>query len=93
MKSSWRKFAIGAAVLAVVLVAANYQERWSADRWRADKHLEGSKTFKGYGCRDDCSGHRAGYEWAQRNGLRSASQCSGNSESFIEGCVAFAEGR
>ena len=49
--------------------------------------------FKGYHCTQDCSGHRAGYEWAQRKGITNAEQCGGNSPSFIEGCRAFAEGQ
>ncbi|EAQ97416.1 hypothetical protein [Congregibacter litoralis] len=49
--------------------------------------------FRGYICTDDCSGHIAGYTWALKNKLSSASQCGGKSESFIEGCIsAFIEG-
>lgn len=44
-----------------------------------------------YGCTDDCSGHEAGYAWAEENDVTDASDCSGNSQSFIEGCAAFAE--
>lgn len=52
-----------------------------------------AETFKGYQCTKDCSGHRAGYAWAQRKGITDASQCTGNSRSFVEGCMAYAEGR
>jgi hypothetical protein len=45
-----------------------------------------AQEFRGYPCTQDCSGHRAGYEWAQRKGLTSADQCGGKSNSFIEGC-------
>lgn len=55
-------------------------------------HAQTSK-FKGYACTQDCSGHRAGYAWAQRNGITDPSQCGGNSRSFYEGCVAYAEGK
>lgn len=51
------------------------------------------RTFKGFVCQGDCSGHRAGYAWAARNGIKDPSQCSGNSQSFYEGCVAYAHGR
>lgn len=44
-----------------------------------------------WGCTDDCSGHDAGYEWAQENGIEDAGDCGGNSDSFIEGCEAYAE--
>lgn len=44
-----------------------------------------------YGCTDDCSGHDAGYRWAEENEVTDASDCSGNSQSFVEGCEAYAE--
>lgn len=50
-----------------------------------------AQTFEGYECTVDCSGHEAGYEWAERNGISDADDCSGNSNSFIEGCRAWAD--
>lgn len=50
-----------------------------------------SQTFRGYDCTVDCSGHQAGYDWAERRGIDDADGCSGNSNSFIEGCRAYAE--
>lgn len=47
--------------------------------------------FQGYGCTSDCSGHTAGYQWAERNGIGSPDDCSGRSQSFVEGCMAYAE--
>jgi hypothetical protein len=44
-----------------------------------------------YGCTDDCSGHDAGYRWAEENDVTDASDCSGNSQSFVAGCEAYAE--
>lgn len=38
------------------------------------------------GCTDDCSGHDAGYEWAEEHDITDADDCTGNSQSFIEGC-------
>lgn len=46
-----------------------------------------------YTCTQDCSGHEAGFAWAQENDIADASDCGGNSQSFIEGCEAFAEER
>ena len=43
-----------------------------------------------YGCTEDCSGHDAGYEWAETNAISEPDECSGNSESFIEGCRTYA---
>ncbi len=50
-----------------------------------------SKTFKGNECTQDCSGHEAGYEWAQEQGIEDPDDCGGDSESFTEGCQAAAE--
>lgn len=43
-------------------------------------------------CIGDCSGHQAGYEWAQDNSISSESDCDGNSDSFNEGCVNYVKG-
>ena len=51
----------------------------------------GSLTFHGYACTIDCSGHEAGYKWAEEHGITDPDDCSGNSQSFIEGCKAYAE--
>jgi len=48
-------------------------------------------TFNGYECTDDCSGHEAGYNWAEKNGIIDPGDCGGKSNSFIEGCEAYAE--
>ena len=52
---------------------------------------EGGDTFHGYDCLGDCSGHLAGYEWAARHDIDDAASCGGKSQSFIEGCMAYAE--
>lgn len=44
-----------------------------------------------YGCTQDCSGHEAGYEWAERNGIDDVDDCRGKSQSFIEGCWDYVE--
>ena len=48
-------------------------------------------SFNEYDCIDDCSGHEAGYEWAEENGIKDPDDCGGNSDSFIEGCETYAE--
>lgn len=50
-------------------------------------------TFMEYTCTIDCSGHEAGYEWAEENDIDDPDDCGGNSDSFIEGCIAYAEER
>jgi len=47
--------------------------------------------FHDYPCTVDCSGHEAGYEWAEKKGIEDPDDCGGNSNSFIEGCRAWAE--
>lgn len=48
-------------------------------------------TFRGYECTVDCSGHEAGYEWAEENFVDDPDDCVGNSFSFEEGCIAYLE--
>lgn len=48
-----------------------------------------SSTFMGYPCTVDCSGHEAGYAWAEENMIDGQNDCDGNSASFIEGCQAY----
>jgi len=50
-----------------------------------------AQTFNGYPCTVDCSGHKAGYEWAEEKGIEVEDDCSGNSNSFIEGCQSYVE--
>lgn len=49
------------------------------------------QTFGGYECTEDCSGHKAGYDWAQQNGISDESDCGSNSQSFNEGCQTYLE--
>jgi len=50
-----------------------------------------SKMFHGYPCTQDCSGHKAGFEWSQRKGIQEKEECGGHSNSFIEGCYAWVD--
>lgn len=45
-----------------------------------------TQTFGLYKCTDDCSGHFAGYRWAQKNKIKDVNECDSNSRSFNEGC-------
>lgn len=56
-----------------------------------DGYEEESPEFYGYECSDDCSGHEAGYEWAENNGVCDEYFDGGNSESFTEGVRVYAE--
>ena len=48
------------------------------------------KTFRSP-CTYDCSGHQAGYDWAEQHDIDDPDDCNGNSQSFIEGCEEYAE--
>lgn len=48
-----------------------------------------AQTFDGYDCLDDCSGHRAGFEWARDNNVTSETECDTSSWSFVEGCRVY----
>lgn len=47
--------------------------------------------FGDYPCTDDCSGHSAGYKWAMEKDITDPDDCGGNSNSFIEGCLTYAQ--
>ncbi len=51
------------------------------------------RSFLGYACLDDrCNSHKAGFDWAERNGIADALACtSRNDPGFVEGCRVFAE--
>jgi hypothetical protein len=51
----------------------------------------GAQRFKGSPCTQDCSGHEAGYKWAERQAIADESDCGGTSNSFIEGCRSYVE--
>ncbi|KQC08084.1 MAG: hypothetical protein APR62_05455 [Smithella sp. SDB] len=52
--------------------------------------VDESLTRDNWECTGDCSGHNAGYEWAEENEITDPGDCSGKSQSFIEGCEAYA---
>jgi hypothetical protein len=54
-------------------------------------------TFHGYQCTQDCSGHEAGYKWAEEHDISDGDACDAagghsNSPSFAEGCHAYVDG-
>jgi hypothetical protein len=48
-------------------------------------------TYQGRECTSDCSGHRAGYRWAEKKDISDEDDCRGNSQSFREGCISFVD--
>jgi hypothetical protein len=55
------------------------------------------QTFAGNDCTVDCSGHEAGYNWAEEKGIQDEDDCKAagehsNSPSFAEGCKSYVNG-
>jgi hypothetical protein len=97
---SWKKAAIPFAVLALMAgspgagVAApdNNAAKPTGTTPRPLKNASpsGPLLFHGYACGGDCTGHQEGYSWASAHKISNPSDCRGTSETFIEGCKAFA---
>jgi hypothetical protein len=54
-------------------------------------------SFGGHTCLGNCSGHQAGYDWAEDKGITDVEDCdaagdSHNSPSFAEGCRLYVQG-
>jgi hypothetical protein len=80
---------IAALALSVGPAAAQYNPSPQQSKGLGQK-LYG-RSFQGYPCTEDCSGHEAGYDWAYEKGIDDPDDCGGYSQSFIEGCYAAAE--
>ncbi|MFK8250218.1 hypothetical protein [Ancylobacter terrae] len=52
--------------------------------------LEETRTFGGYECTNDCTGHAAGYRWAAENPHR-LDECGRGGPSFFEGCRVYTD--
>jgi hypothetical protein len=52
-----------------------------------------AREFGGHDCSDDCSGHAAGFRWAEARNITSDSDCPlrGGALSFYEGCLVYVE--
>jgi hypothetical protein len=55
-----------------------------------DASPSGPLLFHGYACASDCTSHQDGYSWASAHKISNPMDCRGTSETFIEGCRAFA---
>jgi len=50
----------------------------------------GPLLFHGYACGGDCTSHQEGYAWGSAHKIANPMDCRGTSETFIEGCRAYA---
>jgi hypothetical protein len=57
----------------------------------AQPAVNAQSHFGGYRCTKDCSGHKAGYDWAKKKDVRDPKDCASKSQSFTEGCLVYVE--
>jgi hypothetical protein len=89
---------LAAGAIGVVRVASEQKTTsspTSAEPVAAKQETE--HTFGKYSCSLDCSGHRAGYDWAKEKDIQDEEDCEAagehsNSLSFAEGCKAYVNG-
>ena len=91
-------FWLAAAMRAVTACGPSQQERADATADRAAvgardamraltyEEVEGSVD-----CAKDCSGHTAGFAYAQEHDIEDDAECNSASDSFVEGCKAYGE--
>jgi hypothetical protein len=75
----------------------NPSESSSSPRTIQTHSDESRPEFDGYDCTVDCSGHEAGYRWAEAHSISDGDDCDvagehSNSPSFAEGCHAYVDG-
>ena len=73
--------------------STDYDNSFESDNDSGSQYIEDDEplNFHGYKCTEDCSGHDAGYQWAEDKGIDDPDDCGGNSQSFVEGCQSYAE--
>ena len=59
-------------------------------RTAKSRRPSGPLVFHGYACMLECSQLQEGYAWASAHGVHNPADCHGTSETFIDGCRAFA---
>jgi len=86
-----------AAALLLAACGSTQDEPTPEQEDRASEHADerlSDASYEDVGdtsqCTEDCSGHDAGFEWAREHDVTDATECSGDSQSFVEGCEAYA---
>ena len=87
----WGKAVVAFALMSLLVMLGSCGEDPDEALNGDDTATEQAEEFHGYACTVDCSGHEAGYNWAEEHDITDPDQCGGNSQSFIEGCRAYAE--
>jgi hypothetical protein len=85
-------FAVAPPTTSAAAPASKSAARSSGETPRPLKNASpsGPLLFHGYACAGDCSSHQQGYAWASAHNISNPMDCRGTSETFIEGCRAFA---
>lgn len=92
-----KKLAFVVVILVVLYAVLHRSEPAASSPPDPDVRETAPTTFAGSDCTADCSGHQAGYDWAEEKGISDEDDCdtagdSSNSPSFAEGCKAFVNG-
>jgi hypothetical protein len=88
---------VATLLLAALLPGCARTDRPNTDvrtdsRARAEaRPAEAVEEISGDPCTENCSGSEAGYDWAEQKGIVDPNDCGGNSDSFIEGCMAYVQ--
>jgi hypothetical protein len=79
--------------LVLLLLAGSSSARDDGCAVEPRREAQAVHIFLGYTCRDpDCGAHKAGFAWADRQGISDAAACADADDvGFGEGCRAFAE--
>jgi hypothetical protein len=66
----------------------DFQAKYESFNGKVVRSSTGNLFYRGQICRDDCSGHIAGYDWAMEYGITNRDVCEeADSLSFSEGCL------
>ena len=72
----------------IMIVALPAFARFALVVYTARTH---DRTY-GFNCTVDCSGHEAGYRWAEQHSIDDENYCQDGDSEFYEGCIAYVQG-
>ena len=92
-----RKLIFGLVILGVFFLTFHHSDTATPSVPSPETSTTASETFSGNDCTGNCSGHEAGYNWAEEHSIDDEDACDtagdrSNSPSFAEGCKAYVNG-
>ena len=89
-----KKLIFGLVILGVLFLIFHDSDTPTPSVSSTETPTPTSDTFAGNDCTGDCSGHEAGYNWAEEHSIDDEDACDtagdrSNSPSFAEGCKAY----